>query len=331
MPGDLRHTTRVDTVKMIADRNCVNYIKAEALLDDEKRTSGNQTLRHIRPLNPTVLPYGVKSVELDIQNDSVVVEFSSKILKEKYPECINRNTVEEALTNLSCDAIQFNTIRLLENARCGRIDVTDDLRVTHDVPDYVAALSICGACNRFEIIPYSRESILFRNKAKSFHESISFYGKFEEIQNDPICEWIGSYIFRNVLRAEQRIISFRKIREKFKLPDGDPMFQDILESTYLHNFEMFQKLKMTIPDLVELYPEGISLNQIEKTEGRKRIVAMFDYDVNKLRAFLQWRVKGNIRAYLKIYKAIRTEMLSENAGLEPEHLISEIGKLLRAA
>jgi hypothetical protein len=212
------------------------------------------------------------------------------------------------------------------------VDIVDDLVVERDPSDYISAFSISGASNRYKIIQYGQNGVLFKNKAKTFHESMMIYDKSIEMQrNTHLLQWIDPEVFRNMLRVEQRVSRFRPLREKFRLPDGKPMFKDILNSTFLHNFEMYKKLRMTPPDLDELYPSSMKLNQIEKIEGRKRLIAMLDYDMDKIRIFLQTHVKGNISAYMQRYRALRASMLSEKTGIEPEHLIAEIGELLKVA
>lgn len=332
MKGNLLHVTRLDTIKMGAEQSCIVSIKEGALQDPVRKMSGGKIIRHDQYVRELFLPIGVKSIMLDELNGNVIIELSAKILGEKYPELINKNNSEEVLDNLSCEAVEFNTKVLLESAWCGRVDIVDDLKVQGQAADYFDALYICGSSNKYAVSLFPKESILFQNKSKSVNESIIFYDKHVQVQRDPNSHLIDPEVFKSVLRVEQRISRFAKIRDTFRLPKHNPpMLTDILESSYLHNLEMLQKLKLVTPESMQLYPEGMRFDQIVKMKGMEQILTELNFDMNKTKMYIERHVRGNINSYLTKYRALRTSMLSESTGIEPKHLISEIEELLQAA
>ena len=71
-------------------------------------------------------------IMLDYQSKALVLEFTGKILQDKYPQLLNRETILYALENINkLNVCTLDTEAILSDAEVVKCDVTTDV-VVHD-------------------------------------------------------------------------------------------------------------------------------------------------------------------------------------------------------
>lgn len=181
-------------------------------------------------------PLGISSIEIFPSSKEVLVQCSSKVLREDYLRGINSNTLERLHTEMrkyidcSCDDVA--------NSMLLRGDVTENLYFDSREEKEVAIKCLkLGKSNvGFIVDDYTdkRESIIFRGRQTSYKNRQLYYNKEKELllsRNKEIAgliNWRTNKVDR-ILRVEQNVTSFSKLREatgKRNIPAWSPAYKD---------------------------------------------------------------------------------------------------------
>ena len=129
------------------------------------------------------IPYNLY-IAVSYIKQTLTLEFSSKILKEKYPDLISRDTIKECLTNINqlniCD---IDVDSILSNGAITSVDVTYDANLILSDNLLDALNSQVNNYRRFKWAHYDKEGIMFTKdvKSKDCTETITLYNKEKEI------------------------------------------------------------------------------------------------------------------------------------------------------
>ena len=129
------------------------------------------------------IPYNLY-IAVSYIKQTLTLEFSSKILKEKYPDLISRDTIKECLTNINqlniCD---IDVDSILSNGAITSVDVTYDANLILSDNLLDALNSQVNNYRRFKWAHYDKEGIMFTKdvKSKDCTETIILYNKEKEI------------------------------------------------------------------------------------------------------------------------------------------------------
>jgi hypothetical protein len=288
---------------------------------------------------------GLKNIELFyLGKDTIaegVIELSAKILKQNYYDLINKNTIEQVVDNLnSYNFVKFNKYRFLDTAEVCRADVTENLKVSKAIEEYISLLQTCNINYKYRVEKYRNEAIVFKKNVLSYKERMIFYDKYKELLRDTVeAKLLDIEKFRNVLRCENNITSFERLRKNFDLQGEKIFFKDLLESKKQVNYETFSKIISGNNDLLMKMNseefQKMTLWQIEKRLGQEFIIASFDFDLNKVFEFLKSKNKSRPQAYncFRQYKRVWQEMRMKTQGITDrfDEAIEEIKELLRVA
>ena len=198
------------------------------------------------------------------------------------------------------------------------------------VPEYVEALALYRLNQKYDMKEYTKESIIFTRKVKSYKERFTAYYKYPELFNDKeLMKHINKDDLKNAnntLRCEQNITSFARLREILRLKDSSkeekrkdgklynyPSLKEALQSKAKSNFNVFCRITESgLPEIFEEYKNTkLKLYQIEKEDGRKRIIKDCNYDMKLIEKFIKLHIKGNITNYRKGYQLLLAKMLEE--------------------
>lgn len=348
----------LDTIGlMLNDFDAITHLDESCFLtkiinDGDNRVSERDELKEISKIK------GLNFVRVDRISGKINLEISGKILKENYHEGININSIENVIYNLNKNSgIKFDTDKIINQAIVMRCDCTDNLQMSNDVSQYIDDMTLYRINTKYKVDNYiNKASVIFTNQAKSYKERIIFYDKMYEIMNRDkemydILNKAGKINnFKNCLRVESNIVTFRKMRELFKITKCKYIektgkydikyiqLYDVLNSKEKVNAKIFEKItEKNIPSLFHEYNNsGLGLAQIEKREGRYGIIKNMEYDMKLIKEFIKLNVAGNISRYVKEYQLLMAEMKEKDTRLHPEvqsrmqNNIQEIRTLLSA-
>ena len=329
---------RLDSCKFLTDFEVIEDIKLQHF-DREIRMNGtSQILKQKRVLSSDYKVIGLKNIEVTTNN--LLIELSAKILKENYYEGINKNTVSQMVDNINgCKSIKLNTNKFLDSAKVLRCDVTDNLKVKNNVNDYLSLLNTYKVNSDYLVSFYNRKagsSIVFDRNVKSYKERLTLYDKEKEIYRDKelikLFDQEALNRFKNVLRCEQNIVSFSKIREKLHINNID--LKDVLNSKELVNYNTFTNItkENKALTLFNSYKDK-DLKYIIRLYGMRFIIKEFEYDFSLIKQLIREHYNGNACSYwYKNFAILMREMKQEkknyNSAMEA---INEISDLLKVA
>ena len=159
------------------------------------------------------IPYNLY-IAVSYVKQTLTLEFSSKILKEKYPDLISKDTIKECLTNINqlniCD---IDVDSILSNGVVTSVDITynADLILNDNLLD--ALNSQVNNYRRFKWTHYNNEGITFTKdvKSKDCTETITLYNKEKEICTS------HNKDFLNSLSQPQSVIDYFKGKTRFEI------------------------------------------------------------------------------------------------------------------
>lgn len=265
---------------------------------------------------------GLKTVKLIGERGEI--EFSAKVLRERYHELISIGNIEEVIACINGIGIIFlDANGFLDQAEVCRLDCTTDLHVTGEVGDYLQSLRVYGALHsKYEATPYKRTGFVFKKKVSSYKERVLFYDKFTEVMRDKYRDVLMPEMFRDRIRVETNHTDLKHIRERFSVNKKEVCLMDVLRSKENVNLNLFTSI-VDSPDIAEakkrfdlLRSEGEPLRSIEKRKGMEGIIRDCSYDMELVRLFLRETVKGNISDYIRRYQDHLANMIARGEGNE---------------
>jgi len=322
----------------LTDFEVIEDIKLQHFDSEIKVNGANELLKQKRVLSSNYKIIGLKNIEVTTNN--LIIELSAKILKDSYYEGINKNTIIQLVDNLNdCKSIKLNANKFIDSAKVLRCDIADNLKVKNNVNDYLSLLNTYKVNSDYLVSFYNRKagsSIVFDRNVKSYKERLTLYDKEKEIYRDK--ELIKLFDqeklnrFKNVLRCEQNIVSFSKIREKLHINSID--LKDVLNSKELVNYNTFTNItkENKALTLFNSYKDK-DLKYIIRLYGMRNIIELFEYDFSLIKQIIREHYNGKACSYwYKNFAILMREMKQEkknyNSAMEA---INEISDLLKVA
>lgn len=190
------------------------------------------------------IPYNVY-VATNNQHQTLEIEFSSKILRERYPELISRYTIRQCLENLNSLGIcTVDVDGILRHGWVIKAAVTKDvkLKLTDVVLD--ALNQNVGNYRRFKWVHYEGKGITFTKDVVYGKEEIKLYDKYKELLNHsrkfvdtlPNRNEIMDY-FYGITRFEIIITGEDEIRQRLGVGNGIQEFFNALDTPIAEQFD----------------------------------------------------------------------------------------------
>lgn len=281
---------------------------------------------------------GIKSITYDLLSDNVYVEGSAKALGDQYYDLINIDTVErliEGINDTGC--IKLNVPGAIAASELLKVDTTQNLILPSSSLMYVNSLNEIRLNSKYQVDPFRRRTntgIVFKGKQTSFKERQIFYDKLVEIRKDEeLIKVVGwnklEAQFKGVLRVESNFTAKQKIRDYC---GGRSNLLAVLQADAKPNYSLFRKIagKTNSIPLFSEY-EGYKLMDIEKLEGRKKIIADLNFDPDLINQFIDSRVGGNNSRYKREYRELAQQLSGGKNIISINRHIQEIEDQLQVA
>lgn len=193
--------------------------------------------------NPSI-PYDVY-IATNYIHQTLEIEFSSKILLERYPELISKDTIRQCLVNLNKLGIcTIDIDGVLNNGWVIKADVTKDvdLRLTDEVLN--ALNQNVANYRRFKWTHYDHKGITFTKDVVYGKEQIYVYNKYKELLSQSR-KFIDSLSNRNEImdyfdgktRFEIRLESAAQIKEQLGVSNRIDDFFNAIDSAVREQFD----------------------------------------------------------------------------------------------
>ena len=193
--------------------------------------------------NPSI-PYDVY-IATNYIHQTLEIEFSSKILLERYPELISKDTIRQCLVNLNKLGIcTIDIDGVLNNGWVIKADVTKDvdLRLSDEVLN--ALNQNVANYRRFKWTHYDHKGITFTKDVVYGKETITIYNKYKELLSHSR-KFVDSLPNRNEImdyfdgktRFEIRLENVAKIKERLGVNNRIKDFFNALDTPIREQFD----------------------------------------------------------------------------------------------
>lgn len=257
------------------------------------------------------MPYNLYIATNNYHN-TLEIEFSSKILKERYCELINKDNIRKCLENINGLGIcTLDVDGILRNGWIIKADITKDidLKLTNDILNSLN--NNVGNYRRFKWEHYEGRGITFKKDVLCGKEQIRVYNKYAELLKhsrrfvDSLSNrsQIMNYFYGKT-RFEVTLGSEDEIREKLGVGTSIKEFfdkiDDVVRKQFNKVFDVDAKILNT--NHCKGYEEWVMAQILDKFNGNLQLIEQSLRDVYNSRNGLSERMKKYQSVKIKINK-----------------------------
>ena len=235
--------------------------------------------RYFNSKHYSSIPYNLY-IATNNYHQSLEIEFSSKVLKERYPELINRDTIRQCLSNINnLDICTLDVDGIINHGWVIGADITADvdLMLTDSVLN--ALNQNVGNYRRFQWTHYDGKGITFTKNTIYDKEEIKVYNKHKELlshsrkfidslenRNDIMDYFYGKTRFEITLKGE------KQIRERLGVGTGIKDFFNAIDSAVREQFDRVFNASIPILDTTQCngYEEWAMAHLLDSYNGDLR-------------------------------------------------------------
>ena len=276
------------------------------------------------------IPYNLY-IAVSYVKQTLTLEFSSKILKENYPDLISRDTIKKCLTNINqLNICNIDVDSILSNGVVTSVDITYDADLILNDNLLDALNSQVNNYRRFKWTHYNNEGITFTKdvKSKDCTETITLYNKEKEICTS------HNKNFLNSLSQPQQILDYFKGKTRFEITLDTP--KKIMKYLNLTDTKIFSVLNSDTNPILILFDKifnnsvtNISNATFDNYEewSMKIILDSYNGDLKRLEQDVRNKFSSRSGATkrMKKFEAVHHAMTSASTN---ENLIEKVRNLL---
>jgi len=263
--------------------------------------------------------------------EKCIIEFSSKVLLDRYPELINRNNIHTCFENINALGIcDLNVMGIVNESELLSVDITSDIGGI-EIPDKLAMNTCLRYWNKFHVQKYlnSGNTVTKEVKTKNRQIRFSFYDKYKELNKacnrDFLDELDDKYsllaYYNGKFRMEANIKTTSQIKDLFQV--GSNNLMDVLNSSANPLLAWFDEA-FEIPDHLEqkksLRTGKQSLLSYEKLSELKNALLLqaCENDIEQVQLILRNYLspKTNIRNYRRTFRRLISEQSIPNKNIQ---------------
>lgn len=275
----------LDKIKILTNRKYIDHLDSNV----STITIQNNIQKGIRYNQRKPFQFYINNDELE---DRCVIEFSAKVLLDRYPELINVHNIKTCIENINNLGIcNLNVEGIINESEVISCDVTHDMTGII-MPDKLAIKTCVRNLNKFHVQKYSNcgHTITKQVKTRSRQIRLSFYDKYIELNKACNNEFLNTVedkhsllaYFNGKFRVEANIKTISQIRELFQVDSNQ--LKDVLNSSANPLLKWFNEA-FEIPDqctsmLTETKPL-LSYNKLSELKNALLLQAC-EYDIEIL-------------------------------------------------
>lgn len=296
------------------------------------------------------LKKGIKSIK--VNNESLLVEVSAKILNSNYFEGINQNTIEQVWDVIgSIPQVKLGKESINE-ATILKCDCTYTLKLEQPIPPILYALKLYPINDKYKNNLKKGESLEFNHKGTTKRERLILYDKkVELLSQEKDKQFVNSVLSKieenkNLLRIETNLSKHRDMREILNIPSKQKFegcsLLDVLQSKEHPTLKIYDKILTVNPELkfdffnykeIE-YFKKLQPSAMIKIEGYKGVLDKCLWDISNVRTYLLDVLCYNKSVVSKLIKDFNLEIARHNHSQDSKSIfkvVNEIRELLKVA
>lgn len=235
--------------------------------------------RYFNSKHYSSIPYNLY-IATNNYHQSLEIEFSSKVLKERYPELINRDTIRQCLSNINnLDICTLDVDGIINHGWVIGADITADVDLMLTDRVLNALNQNVGNYRRFQWTHYDGKGITFTKNTIYDKEEIKVYNKYKELlshsrkfidslenRNDIMDYFYGKTRFEITLKGE------KQIRERLGVGTGIKDFFNAIDSAVREQFDRVFNASIPILDTTQCsgYEEWAMAHLLDSYNGDLR-------------------------------------------------------------
>ncbi len=201
----------------------LRFDKIKLKSDVENISCFNQEAFHAEFVNGELISYKYYqdkpyhlSVLADFQHRKLMLEFSAKILFDKYPSLINKETIRACLLNIDRLGIcKLNVEALLTDSEVTKCDVTKDIDCSNtDMKEITSVLQQnMKNYTQWHLKKYKKQGITLENTVKTlrYKKRLIIYDKENELRRGENREFLA------ILKDKEELLSYFKGKLRFEI------------------------------------------------------------------------------------------------------------------
>ncbi len=265
---------------------------------------------------------GIDSIVISRDEGWSKISISSKLLHEKYPEMLNKNSIGYAFRNLN-KIIEFDFDFVMEDATVSSIDISRDITADeYSMSTYFQDLDLYSIRSNYRVKKFSEEGMEIYGLADSNKHRITFYDKYKELSqpkiiNMELLKYFSKEIFKGKMRIEGNVRKLVIIRELFGIEGTNPVFlKDIFNSeknVLLEYFNLLFPGRGSVTPAYSVMAKNSSFHSIEKELGAREIIKNCNLDSSAVKTYIKAKNKGNPSGSIKYYMDLLWQMKFEKS------------------
>jgi hypothetical protein len=298
----------LDTTKFIIPIDALNSIDHSKFLIKETSDHENNSKGIIRVLDSDYKLPGIRNISI-INDSTIQIELSAKILADNYLQGININTIEQAFTRLNDAGIDLNINDAIESGGIRCCDITSGVYMAKDeFSSLKIAMMATMMHPKLRIESYTdtgNEGIEFKGIWRTKKERLIIYPKDDEMR--PIASnkaFLSTCIdpqkvsdqFKDLKRVECNLKTFEALKGQLKMQGKDNLpILDVLTNKEKVSYNLIRKyIKVDFEALNKLDQyKNMKMTDQLKMMGMISLVKEFDHDERKIINYLKLKQGKN--------------------------------------
>ena len=294
----------LDRIKILTNKKHIKHLDADVTTTVLK-SKKHHTIRYNQKK-----PYNL-FINYSLVDNNCVIEFSAKVLQDRYPELINKNNIHDCFKNVNdlgfCE-IDINGIA--NDSKLLSCDVTTDIDNV-SMPDKLAIKSCLKHLNKYQVQKYgnSGHTITKMVKTKNRQIRLSIYDKSKELYKATNADFLElcndrygmlAY-FNGKFRLEANVKTKLQIKQLFNINDNNLI--DVLNSPANPLLTLFDEVFIfpEEPDQqIQDKPDPLTLGKLSDVKNAL-LLEKCDYDIEKVEVVLKTSLSPNTNT--RNYKA----------------------------
>lgn len=350
---------KFDRLKIVAPLDCIKSLDTDS--DDVRYRPTVNKLREIESESWQVLGnkhYGIRRSSVNEGRNEFTIDFSAKILLDDYNKLVSINNIEQCLDRYNeVTPLQIDVQKFIEQSKVINCDTTQMIYPDYDINLCTDSLLMYDTKDRCQVTRYFKKQnsgLVFNASILKEKRRLILYDKYSAIMKGlkstniflSKCSNPQTVIegCKGALRVEQNHCTLKSIRNRFKVTENNLL--NVLSSTETVNYNFFEsverqkKVKQNLGYQFDLFEhvETKSLLEVVKEVGYRGIVAMCDYDIEKVKAVLRsypdkrsnyYKYLSECRKFLKVM--LEEQFQKNNNGQRSDKINNHIFQLIKVA
>lgn len=228
-------------------------------------------------------PYNL-DIRIDYNQRELVLEFTGKVLLERYRELINIETIACCLENINkLNIVKLDINQIITDSQVCLCDATKDIVTDTDIKDMITQIkTMISSYDKWKYKPYSG-GIDISNcaKTKRHKKRVIIYDKYEEMKMATNREFLKTIrngeemlnSFKSIKRFELNICNMEQIRTLLEITDNSLL--SVLNSTANPILTIINKMLIR-KNLID--NKDITIDEIP----RQALLEKYEYDLGKI-------------------------------------------------